>query len=173
MSEPFLGEIRLFGFDFAPSGYALCSGQTLPLQQNAALFSLLGTQFGGNGVQTFNLPDLRGRVPAGVGTGLAGWNPTMGEKVGVERVTLVASELPSHMHFMNVAATATTGAPGNTVMLASSAASKPYRSGAGGLVALDPASVKVAGSSESHSNLQPYLAINFAIALQGIYPSRN
>lgn len=170
MTESFIGEIRMFSFDFAPRGWANCSGQIMSIAQNTALFSLLGTTYGGNGVQTFALPDLRGRVPLHQGQALGGSSYTMGEQGGMESVTLYANQIPQHTHAMQAAGAATTGDP-DGALPAISAVSKPYRSG--------PPSAQLAtatglsGGSQPHTNMQPYLTINFSIAIQGIYPSRN
>ena len=170
MSDPFIGEVRLYGFNFAPKNWALCNGQLLPIAQNTALFSLLGTTFGGNGVTTFALPDLRGRLPVGFGSG-AGWTPQLGEAGGTEAVTLSAAMMPAHTHALNVADTAQTGSPSGSAVLASSTVSKPYLSGAGDLVPMAAAAISPNGGGAPHPNLQPCLTLNFAIALVGIFPS--
>ncbi len=171
MSEPFLSEIRMLAFNFAPRGWAHCNGQILPIQQNQALFSLLGTTYGGNGVTTFALPDLRSRVPIHSGT-LPG--TTLGEAGGEESHMLTASEMPAHTHVPQASsAAATSGTASAGMALATAVDSKPYRSGAGSLVGLDASSVTSAGTSQPHSNMAPFLAVSFAIALQGIFPSRN
>jgi microcystin-dependent protein len=170
MTQPFLGEMRMFSFDFAVRGWASCSGQILPIAQNTALFSLLGTMYGGNGQTTFALPDLRGRVPLNQGQALGGSYYSMGQRAGTERVTLNQNQLPQHNHLMQAAGAATTGDP-TGALPATSTASKPYRNG--------PPSAQLAtstgfnGGSQPHSNIQPYLTVNFSIALQGIFPSRN
>jgi microcystin-dependent protein len=177
--EPFVGQITLFPFFFAPRGWALCEGQLLPISQNAALFSLLGTYYGGNGVSTFALPDLRGRVPIGQGQGpgLSGYD--IGEVQGVETVTLLASQSPPHSHpFPAVAAQATTNAPSGALP------SEAHGSGRGAFpvniyaalqtaVPLASGQVAPAGGGQPHNNVQPYLTLNWCIALQGIYPSRS
>jgi microcystin-dependent protein len=169
MTQPFLGEMRMFSFDFAVRGWAFCAGQMLSIAQNTALFSLLGTTYGGNGVNTFALPDLRSRVPLGQ-SAPASSNYVLGQQGGTENVTLNQNQLPQHNHLMQAAGAATTGDPAGALP-ATSTASKPYRSG--------PPSAQLAtstglnGGSQPHSNIQPYLTVNFSIALQGIYPSRN
>lgn len=183
MAENFVGEIRLFGFDWAPKGWALCNGQSLSVTQNQALFSLLGIQFGGNGTTTFNLPDLRSRVPAGslVGvapaSGLTGY-PT-GTVAGVENVTLTAATVPPHNHYVvGVTSNGTASAPANLVPsstvpvnTSSTVTYQIYGSGALSAV-LNAQVVGQTGGNVAHSNIQPYAAVNFSIALVGIYPSR-
>jgi microcystin-dependent protein len=171
MTTPYLSEIRIFAFNFPPRGWATCSGQILPIQQNAALFSLLGTTYGGNGVTTFALPNLQSRVPMHFGQGPGLSNRTLGEASGEENHTLTINEMPAHVHTLQGTTTgATTGTPAASVALATPSASKPYRSGATPTAWL---SSGIAGSGLPHANIQPYLTVNFAIALQGIFPSRN
>lgn len=163
MSEPFLSEIRIVSFNFAPRGWALCNGQLLPINQNQALFSLLGTTYGGNGQTNFALPDLRGRVPIHFGNG-----HTLGERAGEENHTLTISELPAHTHTLK----AGTGDPNTAAGYLPSSSTNPYA--AGGInTALNSASISNTGGSQPHLNLQPYLTLNFIIALQGIFPSQN
>ncbi len=167
MSEPFLGEIKIISWNYAPVGWALCNGQFMPINQNQALFSLLGTMYGGNGQTTFALPDFRGKVPIHVGSGFI-----QGQAGGQAAHTITQSEMPQHVHFFNsknVAATATT--PDNTVVIANSPSNAYAPPGA--LVALAPNLVSNTGGSQPHENRQPYLVLNFIIALQGIFPSRN
>ena len=165
MAEPFLGEIRICSFGFAPRGWALCNGQLLPINQNQALFSLLGTTFGGDGRVNFALPDLRGRTPIHVGSG-----HTLGERGGEQSHTLNIAELPTHTHTAQASSSpANTLNPNNTVL---AAASNVYRP-ADNLVALSPNQVTNVGGSQAHLNMQPFLTLTFCIALQGIYPSRN
>lgn len=175
MSDPFVGEIRAFPFNFAPHGWALCDGQLLPLSQNTALFSLLGTTYGGDGRSTFGLPDLRGAVAVGASPwggppGLSARD--LGEMSGQETVTLLASEMPVHTHAVaGSSAEATHRAPQPGDMLSTSVDGALYTTGAGpGL--LDPAAVGIAGSGLPHTNLMPYLTMHYCIALQGIYPPR-
>jgi microcystin-dependent protein len=172
MSEPFLSEIKMFGFSFSPRGWALCDGQILPINQNQALFSLLGTTYGGDGRTTFALPDLRGRTPVHFGSG-PGWNPALGSRGGEETVSLTTAQIPSHTH--NLVATgdgANSPAP-NDQFLAQSTATDPLYAGATDLVAMDGQAVANAGGGQGHANMQPYLTLNFCIALQGVFPSRN
>jgi microcystin-dependent protein len=177
--EPFLGQITLFPFNFAPNGWAFCQGQLLPISQNTALFSLLGTFYGGNGVSNFALPDLRGRVPIGQGQGPGLSNYAIGSVQGVETVTLLASQSPPHSHpFQAFAVQATTNAPSGALP------AQGHSTGRGApavntyaplqtAVPLASAQVNPAGNSQPHNNLQPYLTLNWCIALQGIYPSRS
>ena len=169
MAEPFLSEIRIMSFVFAPKGWALCNGQLMPINQNQALFSLLGTTFGGDGRVNFALPDLRGRTPIHVGSG-----HTLGERGGEQAHTLSISELPEHVHFLSattVQATANTG-PGTGVMLAQSTGSQLYGA-PNALVAMAPNALSNVGGSQAHLNMQPFLTLTFCIALQGIFPSPN
>lgn len=166
MAEPFLSEIRMFSFVFAPRGWALCNGQLLPINQNQALFALLGTTFGGNGQVNFALPDLRARTPIHVGSG-----HTLGERGGEQAHTLSIGEMPTHTHALEASsATASTNTPTPSLGLASSSGSNAYGP-ANNLVAMAPGSVTSSGGSQAHLNMQPFLTINFAIALQGIFPS--
>ena len=168
--EPFVGEIIMFGGNFAPRGYALCDGQLLPIAQNQALFSLLGTTYGGDGRTTFALPDLRGRVPVhqGAGPGLA--PRPIGDKGGQERVTLSVNQMPAHSHVLKASTKAATATgPGGQVMAQANPVA--YKDGAAS-TALAPAALGQTGASQGHPNLMPYLSINFCIALNGIYPSR-
>ena len=165
MAEPFLSEIRLMSFSFAPKGWALCNGQLLPINQNQALFSLLGTTFGGDGRVDFALPDLRGRVPVHVGSG-----HTLGEKGGEPAHTLSIAELPTHVHLMNGSSTsADVVSPTENVVAQSS---QLYGPGAQ-LTPLDPSSTGNTGGSQAHLNMQPFVTLTFCIALQGIFPSPN
>jgi microcystin-dependent protein len=166
MAEPFLSEIRLMSFSFAPAGWALCNGQFLPINQNQALFSLLGTTYGGNGQTTFALPDMRGRVPIHFGSGY-----TLGEKGGQEAHTLTSSEMPTHVHqFYGATADANVATPGSTVLVGK-APLDMFRDPTH-LVAMEPALIGSVGGSQAHQNMQPFLTISFCIALQGIFPSQ-
>jgi microcystin-dependent protein len=170
MSEPFLSEIKLVSFNFPPKGWALCNGQLLPINQNQALFSLLGTTYGGNGQTDFALPNLRGRLPIHMGNG-----HTLGEAAGSTSVTVNLQQLPTHIHVLSAS-----GSPGNQV--------NPNFAGTGRVLAQEPGnaygppqnltslnagSVSNVGGSQPHNNMMPYLVLNFIIALQGIFPSRN
>ena len=168
MSQPFIGEVRMVGFNFAPAGWALCQGQLLAISQNTALFSILGTTYGGNGTTTFALPDLRGRVPAHPGGSLAS---TLGQAGGLESVVLTTDQIPAHNHLMGSFNQATAAAPKGNVF-----AGKPRRGM--DVYAAPPANVAInsndiVGGSLPHDNMQPYLVVNFVIALFGIFPSRN
>ena len=172
MSEPFLGEVRIFGFNFAPRNWALCTGQVLPIAQNTALFSLLGTQYGGTGTTTFALPNLQGAIPAGMGTG-AGLSPiVIGETGGTMTEVLNVNQIPSHTHspLCNNDA-ADSASPGGEVWAPDVAGSKVYAGGSSGQMA--PGTLTMTGGSLPHNNLQPLLVLNYCIALAGIFPSRN
>jgi microcystin-dependent protein len=167
--EPFLGQLMCVGFNFAPVGWALCDGSLLPISQNTALFSLLGTTYGGDGVTTFGLPDLRGRLPIGAGQG-PGLQPyTQGQTAGSEGVTLVGPQLPLHTHPV-ACSTEESGSlsPANAVF-----ASHPAGFTASGNAAMGGAMLAPSGGSQSHANLQPYIVINWIIATEGIFPSPN
>jgi microcystin-dependent protein len=156
-------------FVFAPKGWALCNGQPLPINQNQALFSLLGTTFGGDGRVNFALPDLRGRAPIHVGN-----SHTLGERGGEQAHTLSIAESPQHVHSVNATTVeATSGTPGNTLLTAQSKGTSVYASAASGLEAMSPAAVGNVGGSQAHLNMQPFLTLSFCIALQGIFPSPN
>ena len=164
MSEPFMSEIKIVSFNFPPRGWALCNGQTLPINQNQALFALLGTTYGGNGQTTFQLPNLRGQVPISMGNG-----HTLGEKGGATSVTVNIQQLPTHLHQLmsspNSASTATD--PTNAFLAPVNAGYGPAAS----LTPLSSQSVTSVGGSQPHNNMMPYLVLNFIIALQGIFPS--
>jgi microcystin-dependent protein len=167
MAEPFLSEIRIMSFGFTPKGWALCNGQLLPINQNQALFSLLGTTFGGDGRVNFGLPNLQGKVPIHVGQG-----HTLGETGGEQAHTLSISEVPTHVHAANaVNATAATNNPSPAVLMAQSTSAQLY--GSGNPVGMASNAVTNAGGSQAHLNMQPFLTLNFSIALQGIFPSPN
>lgn len=165
MSDPFLSEIRIVSFNFAPKGWALCNGQTLPINQNQALFSLLGTTYGGNGQTTFQLPNLRGQVPIHMGN-----SHTLGEKGGSTSVTISSQTLPTHQHPLNASSAAAdkNDPTGNSLGVVANTYAP-----ASNLVALNPAAVSNVGGSQPHNNMMPYLVLNFIIALQGIFPSIN
>ena len=169
MSEPFLSEIRLMSFVFAPKGWALCNGQLLPINQNQPLFSLLGTTFGGDGRVNFALPDLRGRTPIHVGSG-----HTLGERGGEQAHTLSIAELPTHVHVLNGSGTAGNAALPNTGQgnLPALSPQQVY-SATGNISAMNAAAVTNVGGSQAHLNMQPFLTLNYCIALQGIFPSPN
>jgi microcystin-dependent protein len=164
MAEPFLSEIRIFSFQFAPKGWAQCNGQLLPINQNQALFSLLGTTYGGDGRVNFALPDSRGRVPIHVGSG-----HTLGERAGEPAHTLNIGEVPQHVHTAN--ASSANGNQNFAINNVLAAAGNLY-SGPNSLTTLNPASVTNVGGSQPHENMEPFLTLNFCIALQGIFPSQ-
>ena len=170
MSEPFLAEIRMVGFTFAPRGWAFCDGQILPINQNQALYSLLGTTYGGDGRVSFALPDLKGRVPIHVGNSGSGQTYNEGQKGGSETHTLNINELPGHSHTIQVADAGNSVSPVNNYMAESP--DLPYRDNTGGLKASGNM-LRNTGGSQAHENMQPYIVINFCVALQGIFPSPN
>jgi microcystin-dependent protein len=180
VANPFLAEIRIFPFNFAPLGWAFCDGQLLSISQNTALFSLLGTSYGGNGTSNFALPNLQGNLPLGAGNG-AGLSPyVLGQTGGSANVLLLQAEVPTHTHALMASANpATTGAPQNAVLATTDPSNPiyvPAVSGSPPTLAFGNSNegppLAVAGSSVPHNNLQPYLVVNFCIALQGVYPPR-
>lgn len=178
MAQPYLGEIRVFAGNFAPQGYAFCAGQLLSIAQNDALYVLLGTTYGGDGVNTFGVPDLRGRVPLGQGQGPGLTNRVIGEKSGVETVTLSVAQMPAHQHTMIAAnTTATTNLPAGNFLGVAGNEGLMYidnTSAPGEVTATLPAdSLSVAGGSQPHDNLMPFLTLNYVISLYGIFPSQN
>ena len=171
MTTPFIGSIKMFGGNFAPRNYAFCAGQLIPISQNDALFALIGTTYGGDGQNTFALPDLRGRTPIHRGTGPSGTTYLMGEVVGSETVTLTGTQLPAHTHVLGA-----NSGPGNLPgptggVWAQSSGSQNY--GPTVDTPMSSSAVGIAGGSQPHDNMQPFLAINFIIALFGIFPSQN
>ena len=170
MAEPFLSEIRLMSFEFAPKGWALCNGQLLPINQNQALFSLLGTTFGGDGRVNFALPDFRGRTPIHVGS-----SHTLGERGGEQAHTLSTAELPTHVHTANATSvSADAGTPGGNLLGAVDVTTFGNAYGAAAnQSAMAPVMVANSGGGQPHLNMQPFLSISFCIALQGIFPSPN
>jgi microcystin-dependent protein len=168
MAEPFLSEIRIMSFGYAPRGWAMCNGQLLPINQNQALFSLLGTTFGGDGRVNFALPDLRGNVPIHVGQGFL-----LGGKGGEQAHTLSIPEMPTHVHSLNATTAAGSQIIPGAALLGATAATDPIYGNPSALVAMDPSSITNVGGSQAHLNMQPFLVLNFCIALQGIFPSQN
>jgi len=170
MAEPFIGEIRMFAGNFAPQGWAFCDGQLLAISQNDALFSLFGTQYGGDGRTTFGLPELRGRVPIHIGSGPGQSPRNIGHKAGDEQVTVVANEIANHSH----AFSSSTAAAGDTSPISNTAAtpSGAYIYSDGTTVDMNSAAITSTGGGQAHSNLMPTLCIHFIVALFGTYPSR-
>jgi len=174
MSNPYIGEIRAFGFNFPPRGWATCSGQLLPISQNTALFSLLGTTYGGDGRTTFALPDLRGRVAINQGQGPGLSNYTIGEMSGEESHTLTINETPAHTHLLGATnAGGNQQTPQNTFIATDAAGNTAGFASGPANVTMNPASLSPSGGNQPHNNLPPYLTVNYCIALSGIYPSRN
>lgn len=170
MADPYIGEIRLFAGMYAPVGWMFCDGQTLAISQNEALYSLVGTTYGGDGLNVFKLPDLRGRVPVHQGN-LVGNTFSPGQAGGVESVALTQAQLPAHTHgCLASSGPANSPNPANQ-LLAETSTTSPYFNGPG-MLSLAPSSVTSAGGSRPHSNMQPYLCLNFIIATEGIYPTR-
>lgn len=173
MSNPFVGEIRMVPFNFAPTGWALCNGQLMPISQNTALFSLLGTQYGGNGVSNFALPNLQGSAPIMAD----GTQIVVGESGGEETVTLTADQMPAHTHVpYAVSAAGSLTSPGGNLWAqgrrAANASYQAYSAGTPNSV-MNPGAIAAAGGDQPHNNLQPYLVVNFIIALQGVFPARS
>ena len=172
MSEPFIAEIKIFGGNFAPRGYAFCDGQLLPIAQNTALFSLIGTTYGGDGRSTTALPNLQGRAPMHPGRGPGLTARRLGEKVGVATVTLLEAQIPPHGHILQATeAIAQTKHP-EGAYFAESPDEDAY-TGSPSLVTMDSAILGAAGGGQAHTNMQPYLVVNFIIALVGLFPSRS
>lgn len=170
MSEPYIGEIRMFGGNFAPAGWAHCNGQLLPISENDALFTLIGTTYGGDGEETFALPNLQSRLPVHMGTSL-GNTYTIGEQGGVESVTLTTNQIPVHTH------SAVAGNSGNSNnpkdKLWANWPGAQYQTQMSGLVTMNPQALSFVGGSQPHDNMLPYLAVNFIISLFGIFPTQN
>ena len=166
MSEPFLAEVRMVGFNFAPKGWAFCDGQILPINQNQSLYSLLGTTYGGDGRTSFALPDLRGRTPIH-----EDGNHSLGSKSGQESQTLANADIPSHAHVAQATSAAVSTADPNGNLLGSNAGNPYHAFGTATEMAAD--TVENTGGGQAHPNMQPYLAVNFCIALRGLFPSRN
>jgi microcystin-dependent protein len=179
MSNPFVAEIRIFPCNFAPTGWAVCNGQLLPISQNTALFSLLGTTYGGDGKSTFALPNLQGCVPMHTGQGPGLSLHDLGESSGSDAVTLLSTEIPVHGHFLNATTSAGTAADPSGLLYANgswsdqgSSGAVQYYSATAPNVQLNPNTLAPAGGSQPHNNLMPYVTLNFCIALQGVFPPR-
>jgi len=168
MAEPFLSEIRIMSFVFAPKGWALCNGQLMPINQNQALFSLLGTTYGGDGRVNFALPDLQARTPIHMGAG-----HTLGEKGGEQAHTLSIAELTTHVHTLSGTSTAASQPVPTGALFATTAATDPIYAPAASVVAMGAGMLANTGGSQAHQNMQPFLTLSFCIALQGIFPSQN
>src|SRR3712207_2916161 len=174
MSAPFVAEIRVLPYTFPPTGWALCNGQLLPISQNTALFALLGTYYGGDGRTTFALPNLQDSVPIGAGQSTTGTEYYLGQQSGAPQVTLLQSEMPVHTHTLNAASTVgDTNAPSPQVSLTRSRNATAYQNTTNqGIVTMAPQAIGIAGGGQPHNNMQPYLTLNFCIALQGVFPAR-
>jgi microcystin-dependent protein len=176
MSSPFVAEIRPWALNFAPRGWAMCQGQILPISQYTALFSLIGTYYGGNGTSNFELPDLRSRVPMKYGQDLVGNQYVLGQEAGEETITISSQQMPIHTHtFSGTNGIGKKGAPAaGAVLGTTNHGGSFYAASSSSLIAINPGTVSTyLGGNQAHTNLQPYLAINWCIALVGIYPSRN
>ncbi|HEU5090540.1 MAG TPA: tail fiber protein [Roseiflexaceae bacterium] len=171
MADPFVAEIRIVGFNFAPKGWAFCDGQILPLSQNTALFSLLGTTYGGDGKSNFALPDLQGRAPMHPGQGPGLSLRDLGETLGSDTVSLLESEIPSHSHALQASSVLAAARTPDTTILSRSRGSYAYGP-ANSTVPMSGNALAPAGSDAPHNNMQPYLTMNFIIALQGVFPPR-
>lgn len=174
MSDQFVGEIRIFGFNFAPSGWAFCQGQLLPISQNAALFSLLGTNYGGDGRQTFALPNLQGNIPVNQGQGVGLSTYIVGQVGGSATVTLTSSEMPAHTHTLPASpggGRVTTPSP--SVVLAATSRGEPEVYASTSTGDMSTGNLGSTGGSQPHNNVMPYLVLSYCIALQGIYPARS
>ncbi len=171
MSLPYVGEIRLFAGNFPPNGWAFCDGQLMAIAQNTVLFDLIGTTYGGDGVTTYALPDMRGRVPVHQGRG-TGSNYVMGEPGGVENVTLAASQMPQHTHAMSASTSAASATHGPSEVLGSSATMSLYGSGTPNM-AMDPNAITQVGGGQSHANVPPFVALSFIISLFGVFPTQS
>ncbi|MDE1462243.1 phage tail protein [Spartinivicinus poritis] len=171
MAEPYIGEIRIFAGNFAPVHWAFCDNNLIPVTENGALFSLLGNRYGGDGRSTFALPDMRGRLPVNQGTGPGLTPRSMGERMGVEEVTLTIPQMPSHTHQLQASNNPADSIEPQSRVLANG---QPiYSSSNANLVAMSPSQVGKTGGDQPHNNVMPFLCVNFIIALQGIYPQRN
>jgi microcystin-dependent protein len=173
MSEPFIAEIRMFTYTFAPRSWAYCDGQLLPISQNTALFSLIGTTYGGDGQTTFALPNLQGRVPMHPGRGPGLTQRRLGESVGQPTVSLTESEIPAHTHRLRASQALGTSTSPSGEYAAAYGGNRVYADEPQNLVQMSPAALQTSGAGNEHENRQPYLVVSFCIALQGLYPSRS
>ncbi len=174
MADPFVAEIRIFPFNFPPKGWAFCDGQILPLSQNTALFSLLGTTYGGNGKSNFAIPNLQGNVPMHPGQGPGLSLHDLGETGGSEMEVLLASEIPGHSHTMMAYPDdpGDTRVPSSNMAIAATSPGNLYSAATSGLQPMSPQAIALAGGDQPHNNMMPYLTLNFCIAMQGVYPPR-
>ena len=173
MGQPYVGEIRMFGGNFPPNGWMFCEGATLPISENEVLFQLIGTTYGGDGQETFNLPNLASRVPIHMGTGPSGVTYQIGEMAGTEQETLTVQQIPSHTHTAGAATTGQVLSPNGAVLATAQSTQSGVRIyGASPTVAMNAASITPAGGSQPHENTQPFLCINYIISLFGIFPSQ-
>jgi microcystin-dependent protein len=181
MASPYLGEIRCFGFNFAPFGWAFCNGQLLSIAENSALFTILGTTYGGDGTTTFGLPNLQGQIPMHWGNGPSGFNTVIGEVQGQPTVTLTTQQIPTHTHTIIAMEVPSGGAPERTAVAANNTYLGPsqppngvYQTAPTTFTAqFSPKAISIQGGSQPHDNMQPYLVLNFCIAVDGIFPARN
>ncbi len=177
MAEPFIGEICCFGFNFAPRDWAQCNGQAIPISQYEALYTILGTIYGGDGVTTFALPNLQGRIPMHWGTGSGGLNTVIGEPLGTTTVTLTSSQMPQHNHMIAAGtvqnASQRSAGPSQTSYLSQSKGTLLYQTNPTINESFSPRAISPYGNSQPHENMQPYLTLNFCISLFGVYPTRN
>ena len=175
MSQPFVGEIIMFGGNFAPAGWAMCAGQLLPISENETLFNLIGTTYGGDGQSTFGVPDLQGRVPVHQGTGSDGINYQMGEEGGVESVTLSTQQIPNHTHVSQTASSGQQANPPNSILADAQTTQNGTRiySNQAPTVAMNANTITIQGGSQPHDNIQQTLCVTYVISLFGIFPSQN
>jgi microcystin-dependent protein len=174
MGQPYVGEIRMFAGNFPPNGWMFCQGQTLSIAENDVLFQLIGTTYGGDGQQTFNLPNLASRVPIHMGTSSEGITYQIGEMAGTEQETLTAQQIPAHSHSLVASTSASTLSPANALLSVPTSSKQgilPYNNAVAPATALHPNTVQPAGGSQPHENTQPFLCVNFIISLFGVYPS--
>jgi microcystin-dependent protein len=172
MGQPYVGEIRMFAGNFAPNGWMFCEGQTLPISENEVLFQLIGTTYGGDGEETFNLPNLASRVPIHMGTGPDGTTYQIGEMAGTEQETLSTQQIPIHSHVLTGSAATGTEAPPTGALLATSTTLQPYAQVSPSDASFSANSITPVGGSQPHENTQPFLCINFIISLFGVFPSQ-
>jgi microcystin-dependent protein len=177
MTEPYVGEIRCFGFTFAPRMYMFCNGQLLAIRQYTALFSILGTTYGGDGRTTFALPNLQGRIPMHWGPSNTGLNTVIGEEMGEPQISLIQTEMPAHNHSISPVppqgAAGFSVTPSSEAYLSASRGTPIYATGANANAMFSPRAISLSGNSLPHENMQPYLTLNFCIAYEGIFPARN